>query len=112
MAIAKQALPQLDGDFYHISTILSEEDQGVLHRVRDFMQTEAAPIITQYWIREEFPHQLVPGLAALGVAGTPYRGYGCPGKTTLLDGMIAMEFGRVDCSIATFMGVHKGRERK
>jgi glutaryl-CoA dehydrogenase len=108
MAIAKQALPQLDGDFYHISTILSEEDQAVLHRVRDFMQTEVAPIITQYWIREEFPHQLVPGLAALGVAGTPYRGYECPGKTTLLDGMIAMEFGRVDCSIATFMGVHSG----
>ncbi len=108
MTIAKQALPQLDGDFYHISTILSEEDQAVLHRVRNFMETEVAPIITQYWRREEFPHQIVPGLAALGIAGTPYRGYGCPGKTTLLDGMIAMEFGRVDCSIATFMGVHSG----
>ena len=108
MTVAKKALPQVDGDFYHISTILSEQDQALLGRVRAFMETEVAPIITQYWRREEFPHQIVPGLAALGIAGTPYHGYGCPGKTTLLDGMIAMEFGRVDCSIATFMGVHSG----
>jgi glutaryl-CoA dehydrogenase len=108
MSIAKQVLPQVDGDFYHISTILSEEDQTLLHRVRDFMEAEVAPIINQYWIREEFPHQLVPGLAALGIAGLSYHGYGCPGKSTLLDGMLAMEMGRVDCSIATFMGVHSG----
>jgi glutaryl-CoA dehydrogenase len=108
MSVTKQALPQVDGDFYHISTVLSEEDQTLLHRVRDFMESEVAPIITQYWIREEFPHQIIPGLAALNIAGTAYRGYGCPGKTTLLDGMIAMEFGRLDCSVATFMGVHSG----
>src|SRR5437868_9629145 len=93
MSVTKQALPQVDCDFYHISTVLSEEDQTLLHRVRDFMESEVAPIITQYWIREEFPHQIIPGLAALNIAGTAYRGYGCPGKTTLLDGMIAMEFG-------------------
>jgi glutaryl-CoA dehydrogenase len=72
------------------------------------MEAEVAPIINHYWIREEFPHQIIPGLAALNIAGLAYHGYGCPGKSTLLDGMVAMELARVDSSIATFMGVHSG----
>ena len=108
MNVANQTLPAVNGDFYQISTILSEEDQALLRRVRDFMESEVAPIINRYWTREEFPHQLVPGLADLGIAGLSYHGYGCPGKGTLLDGFVAMELARVDSSIATFSGVHSG----
>jgi glutaryl-CoA dehydrogenase len=108
MSVAKQTLPRVDGDFYHINTMLSEEDQALLHQVRAFMETEVAPIINHYWTREEFPHQILPGLAALNTVGLPYHGYGCPGKSTLLDGLVMMELARVDCSIATFMGVHSG----
>jgi glutaryl-CoA dehydrogenase len=108
MNVANQTLPAVNGDFYQISTILSEEDQALLRRVRDFMESEVAPIINRYWTREEFPHQLVPGLADLGIAGLSYHGYGCPGKSTLLDGFVAMELARVDSSIATFSGVHSG----
>jgi glutaryl-CoA dehydrogenase len=107
-SVAKQTLPRVDGDFYYISTILSEEDQSLLHRVRTFMEAEVAPIINHYWTREEFPHQILPGLAALNTVGLPYHGYGCPGKSTLLDGLVMMELARMDCSIATFMGVHSG----
>jgi glutaryl-CoA dehydrogenase len=108
MSVAKQTLPRVDGDFYHISTIVSEEDQDLLHQVRAFMESEVAPIINHYWTREEFPHQILPGLAALNTVGLPYHGYGCPDKSTLLDGLTMMELARVDCSIATFMGVHSG----
>ncbi len=104
----KKALPQANGDFYQVGTVVSEEDQALLQRVRTFMETEVAPIINQYWIREEFPFQLIPGLAALGVSGISYHGYGCSGKSYLLDGLIAMEMARVDSSIATFFGVHRG----
>jgi glutaryl-CoA dehydrogenase len=107
-SVAKKSLPRVNGDFYHVSTTLSEQDQALLHRVQAFMETEVAPMITQYWIREEFPHQLIPGLAALGIAGLSYQGYDCPGKSSLLDGMVAMELARVDSSIATFFGVHSG----
>src|SRR5256714_13282993 len=40
--------------------------------------------------------------------GLPYHGYECPGKSTVLDGMMMMELARVDSSIATFRGVHSG----
>src|SRR5579864_7338368 len=104
----KQTLPQANGDFYAIGTTLSEEDQALLQRVRAFLEAEVAPIITEYWIREEFPHQLLPKLAELSIMGLAYHGYGCPGKSMLLDGMMMMELARVDSSIATFRGVHSG----
>jgi glutaryl-CoA dehydrogenase len=103
-----KALPQANGDFYSINATLSEEDQALLRRVRDFLEAEVTPIINQYWIREEFPHQIIPKLAELGIAGLAYHGYGCPGKSTTLDGLLAMEIARVDSSIATFFGVHGG----
>jgi glutaryl-CoA dehydrogenase len=95
-------------DFYDLAALLDEEDQAVLHRVRAFMDTEVQPIINDYWTRAKFPLELVPGLAELGIMGTQYSGYGCPGKSALLDGMISMELSRGDPSVATFYGVHSG----
>jgi glutaryl-CoA dehydrogenase len=96
-----KALPQANGDFYAISSTLSEEDQALLRRARAFLEAEVAPIINQYWIREEFPHQILPKLAELHIMGLAYQGYSCPGKSSLLDGMMMMELARVDSSIAT-----------
>ena len=95
-------------DFYDLEALLDEEDRALLHRVRDFMDTEVQPIINEYWTRAEFPRQIIPGLAELGIAGTQFSGYGSPGKSALLDGMIAMELSRGDPSVSTFMGVHGG----
>jgi len=102
------ALPPVTGDFYGITSVLSAEDQAILQRVRAFMEAEVAPIINRYWIRAEFPFELIPKLAALEVAGIAYKGYGCAGKSTVLDGMLAIEMARVDASMATFFGVHSG----
>jgi glutaryl-CoA dehydrogenase len=95
-------------DFYDLEALLDDEDRALLHRVRDFMDKEVQPIINEYWTRAEFPRQIIPGLAELGIAGTQFSGYGCPGKSALLDGMIAMELSRGDPSVSTFMGVHGG----
>ncbi len=98
----------IDADFYELEELLDEHDRQVVLRVRDFMEKSVAPVINHYWIREEFPHDLVPGLAELGIAGLACEGHGCPGGNSVLDGMIALELARVDPSIATFMGVHGG----
>jgi glutaryl-CoA dehydrogenase len=104
----KKSLPEANSDFYAIGATISEEDQALLRRTRAFLEAEVAPVINDYWIREEFPHQLLPKMAELHIMGLPYHGYGCPGKSTLLDGMVMMELARVDSSIATFRGVHSG----
>src|SRR4030095_1147495 len=97
-----------DADFYALELLLDDQDWALLHRVHSFMEQQVQPIINHYWTRDRFPPELRPGLAELGIAGLPYTGYGCPGKSPLLDGMVAMELARTDPSIATFCGVPRG----
>jgi alkylation response protein AidB-like acyl-CoA dehydrogenase len=101
-------LPEPDSDFYSIRQILSAPEQEVLSKVRGFMETKVAPIITKYWAEDAFPFEIIPAIRELNIVGLGFTGYGCPGGTTLLDGFVAMEIARVDASIATFYGVHSG----
>lgn len=95
-------------DFLGFELMLEEADRELLSSVRAFMTREVEPVINDYWTRAAFPHDLVPGIAGLGIAGLAYDGPGCPGRGALVDGMVAMELSRVDPSIGTFMGVHGG----
>jgi glutaryl-CoA dehydrogenase len=97
-----------DSDFYSLELLLDDAGRQLLARVREFMEKEIEPVINKSWTREEFPHELIPAIGQLGVAGLAYHGYGCGGGGYLLDGMMAMEVARVDSSIATFLGVHGG----
>ena len=101
-------LPVADGDFYMLSRTLSEEDNELRLKVREFMESEVQPVINGYWERDEFPFELLPKVKALGIAGLPYEGYGCPGKSTMLMGFVMMEIARIDASFSTFFGVHTG----
>jgi glutaryl-CoA dehydrogenase len=100
--------PAPDADFYGLEQLLDDAGRETIRRTREFMTKEIEPVINHYWTREEFPHELIAGFAGLGIAGTAYEGYGCPGGGPLLDGMIALELARADPSISTFMGVHSG----
>jgi glutaryl-CoA dehydrogenase len=100
--------PPITSDFYDLNDLLGEEDRALLGRVRAFMDEKVEPVINDHWTRGRFPRELIPGLAELGIAGNPYEGHGCPGRSFLVDGMTAMELSRGDPSIATFMGVHSG----
>jgi glutaryl-CoA dehydrogenase len=102
------ALPAVTSDFYDLEGLLPDDDRTLIRRVRTFMDEQVEPIINEYWTRAQFPRQLIPGIAELGITGAQYSGYGCPGLSALTDGMIAMELSRGDPSVATFMGVHGG----
>jgi len=102
-----EAIPATS-DFYDLEALLDDEDRALVHRVRAFMDEQIEPVINEWWTRGKFPRELIPQMAELGIAGTPYRGYGCPGRPFLTDGMLAMELSRGDPSIATFYGVHSG----
>lgn len=95
-------------DFYGLELLLNDSERSLLHAVRDFGDKQVAPIINDYWTRAAFPFELLPALRDLQIVGTPYKGYDCPGRSFLLDGLIAMELSTADPSIATFFGVHSG----
>jgi len=101
-------LPPIDGDFYDLSLKLTPHQRDIQLKVRQFMEKEIKPIANDFWNRAEFPHHIIPKIAELNICGIAYHGYGCPGETFLMEGIMAMELARVDVSISTFFGVHSG----
>ncbi len=101
-------LPPIDADFYDIGEKLSDEDRALQLKVRAFLEAEIQPLINEHWLRDEFPMEVIPKLASLNICGINYDGYGCAGKSSLLEGIIACEMARIDSSIATFFGVQSG----
>jgi glutaryl-CoA dehydrogenase len=93
-------------DFYALEELLAPEEIELRDRVRAFCDREVTPRINDYWERAEFPFELVPGIAGLGIAGGTVQGYGSPGMSAVAAGLVAAEWARADGSIGTFYGVH------
>lgn len=104
----KKIPPAVNGDFYELTRTLTPEDREIQMKVRNFMETEIKPIANDYWNRAHFPMHIIPLMAKLDICGLTYKGYGCAGRSSLLEGFIAMEMARIDSSISTFFGVHSG----
>lgn len=105
----KRELPPIEGDFYHLGEeALKDEDRALQLKVRAFLEKEVKPVVNKYWLKAEFPFELIPKIAELNICGLTYQGYGCPGKSNLMEGMLAMEMARVDTSMSTFFGVQSG----
>ncbi|MHC2467194.1 acyl-CoA dehydrogenase family protein [Bradyrhizobium embrapense] len=102
------APPPINGDFYGIASVLDDKERALLRRVREFTEGVVAPVIEEFWSRDEFPFAIIPKMAEIGIGGVGYQGYGAAGGSWLLNGFVAMELARVDCSVATFWGVHTG----
>ena len=101
-------LPKPNSDFYQTFQMLSEAEQAVVTKVREFMKASVAPIINEFWERDSFPFDVLPRFRDLQIMGLGYEGYGCAGGSNLLACYVAMEIAKVDCSFATFFGVHSG----
>ncbi|WP_336031842.1 acyl-CoA dehydrogenase family protein [Geodermatophilus sp. FMUSA9-8] len=93
-------------DFYALDELLAPEELEIRDRVADWCAKEVTPRINDYWERAEFPFELVPGFAQLGIAGGTVQGYGSPGMSAVAAGLVAAELARADGSIGTFNGVH------
>ena len=92
-------------DFYGVEELLTEQEREIRDRVRSFCDREVLPVINGYWERAEFPFELVPKIAELGVVGGTISGHGCPGMSAVAAGLVAMEWARADGSMGTFYGV-------
>lgn len=105
----KKELPPIEGDFYHLGEeALKDEDRALQLKVRAFLEKEVKPVVNKYWLKAEFPFELIPKIAELNICGLTYQGYGCAGRSNLMEGMLAMEMARVDTSMSTFFGVQSG----
>src|SRR5215475_955209 len=103
-----RALPVPNSDFYKFAESLPAEELAIVKKVRAYAETKVQPIINKHWVEDSFPFELLPSFKELNIAGLGMNGYGCPGGSRLLGGLVAMELARTDASFATFFGVHSG----
>lgn len=93
-------------DYFLLDEELTANEMALRDRIRAYVDTDILPVINDYWERAEFPHQLRPGLANLGVIGGTITGYGCPGLSRRAMGIVSREIARGDGSVNTYIGVH------
>jgi glutaryl-CoA dehydrogenase len=95
-------------DYYDFDSLLRPEERDVRDKVRAFTDAEIVPVIAEYWEKDETPMFLLDKLAALNICGGSIEGYGCPGFSPLLTGLIQFELTRGDGSVGTLFGVTSG----
>lgn len=96
------------GELYRLDELLTDEARTVRDRVRDFCRNEVLPIANDHWERAEYPRELLPKFADLGIAGGTTTGYGCAGLSSVANGLVSAELARADGSVCTVFGVHSG----
>ncbi|PZF26994.1 acyl-CoA dehydrogenase family protein [Curtobacterium sp. MCPF17_051] len=102
------ATPLLESDFYGFQQQLTVEERASLGRLRQYLEREVAPIADAYWARAEFPMQVIAPLAELGMYGPGVPLVRQFENSAVYRGWAALELGRVDASVATFIGVQSG----
>ncbi|XVE62056.1 hypothetical protein DITRI_Ditri06bG0088400 [Diplodiscus trichospermus] len=105
-ATPASSFPPSVSDYYQFDDLLTPEEQAIRMKVRECMEKEVAPVMTEYWEKAEFPFQLIPKLGALRIAGGTIKGYGCPGLSLTVSAIATAEIARVDASFSTFILVH------
>jgi len=95
-------------DFYDWFSTVPDAVNAERLALRQFMTEEWEPQANAWWEKGEFPRDyLVARMKALDLLQHRYTPAHAP-VATVSDGLLSMEFARVDPSLATFFGVHAG----
>ena len=93
-------------DYYNVLDMLSDEEKQVQATAREFLDSEAAPDIADYWERGEFPRHMVPKLGEMGYFGANLpEEYGAAGVNNISYGLIMYELEHVDSGLRSFASV-------
>ena len=86
---------------------LSDDHRLLRETVRDFADTEIAPIAEEIDRERRFPYEVIEKMGRLGWMGIPFpEEYGGAGGDTLAYAIACEELGRVDGSVAVTMAAH------
>jgi alkylation response protein AidB-like acyl-CoA dehydrogenase len=80
---------------------LDEDHETLRKTVAQFARDEVAPVIGEFYQREEFPYELVAGMGRMGLFGLPFaEEYGGMGGDYFALCLALEELARVDSSVA------------
>jgi glutaryl-CoA dehydrogenase len=102
------AFEALTSDFYGFENALTDQEKAHIMRLREYLESDVRPIVNDHWNRAEFPREIVAGLAkhhATGLAWDETRPFE---NSAVFRGWVAVELGRIDASVSTYIGVQNG----
>jgi glutaryl-CoA dehydrogenase len=92
-------------DIFNIKALLSEEELMVQESIGRWVDDRILPIIGPAFDRHEFPMDLIPEMAELGLFGSTIEGYDCAGLNYTSYGLICQELERGDSGLRSFASV-------
>ncbi|MFN7096921.1 MAG: acyl-CoA dehydrogenase family protein [Gammaproteobacteria bacterium] len=93
-------------DLIQLDSLLSTEEKAIRDTVRQFVDTEVTPIMTEACEKAEFPKQLIKRLAELGVLGiTLPDSVGGANAGYVTYGLVCQELERGDSGLRSFVSV-------
>src|SRR5438128_11690590 len=95
-------------DYYGIDGLLSEDERMIRDTVRDWVESEFLPLVTEAHRQGTFPTHLIPKLGEMGVFGATLKGYGCAGLNNVAYGLIMQELERGDSGLRSAASVQSG----
>jgi glutaryl-CoA dehydrogenase len=84
---------------------LSEEEKAVQETARAYAQEKLMPRVKAAFHDETFDAAIVKEMGSLGLLGVTLEGYGCPGGSHVMYGLITREIERVDSGYRSSMSV-------
>jgi glutaryl-CoA dehydrogenase len=96
-------------DFFDVESLLTPEEIQVRDVVRRFVADRVLPEVGHHWLSGEFPRDLIPALAELGVFGpTLPETYGGAGLSPIAYGLMMQELEYGDSGLRSFASVQSG----
>jgi len=93
-------------DYFDVDALLGDEERAVRDMVRDWVESEVIPIISEHYIARSFPRHLIPQMGELGFLGANLpEEYGCAGLNNVAYGLIMQELERGDSGLRSFVSV-------
>ncbi len=92
-------------DLFDVRGLLSEEEQMIQDSVARFVDERALPLMAEAFDKAQFPQELIPEMAELGLLGSTIEGYGCAGLNAVSYGLICQELERGDAGLRSFASV-------
>lgn len=92
-------------DFLALDGQLDDTERAVRDTVRDYVQSELAPHVPEWFEQGTLPREIAKGLGRLGVFGMHLTGYGCAGASAVAYGVACRELEAVDSGLRSFVSV-------
>jgi glutaryl-CoA dehydrogenase len=88
-----------------LDQFLTDEEKLVRENVRRFVSERYLPRAAELFEKEQFPRDLIPELAELGLLGASIDGYGCAGMNPVAYGLLLEELEYGDSGLRSFVSV-------